>query len=40
MEQTIVILDDRVEVIDEEQIVVLPADQLDQVGGGVVGLYF
>jgi hypothetical protein len=40
MEQIIEISDDRLEAVEDQQIVELPVDLLDKVGGGIAGLYF
>ena len=40
MEQAIEISDDRLEAVDDQQLIELPVDLLGKVGGGIAGLYF
>jgi hypothetical protein len=40
MEQAIEFSDDRLEAVVDQQLIELPVDLLDKVGGGIAGLYF
>jgi hypothetical protein len=39
MEQNIVIVDSSVELVDEQEIVEIPQNDLDRVAGGIIGCY-
>jgi len=40
MEQIVEISDNGVEAVEDQQVIELPVDLLDKVGGGCVGLHF
>ncbi len=40
MEQIVEISDDRLDFVEDKEVIELPVDLLDKVGGGIAGLYF